>query len=345
MKTKILALFLVLFTFSSLKAQKIVALHSATGVQFFSDDNPLQSAYAAAVDNDTIYLPGGSFAPPARFEKKLRIYGAGHYPSATTATYKTKISGNFVLSDEADGFYLEGVEITGSLNFDNNESINDVTIKRCRLNNINIPGDRTQASENCIFQENVIHGMDLNNLINSSFFNNIIEDRINAARNLTFLNNLFLDSNYYHPVFDYANSSMIKNNIFLHESTTYGGITNGSGQSTYSHNIVCFTFDPNNTSAFGTDPILDSNYSMTRADVLVNQSGGNFDYTHDYHLTTAAQANLGDDGTQVGIYGGFYPWKDASIPSNPHISSKNISNTTSATGTIHIDINVHAQDR
>ena len=344
MKTKILALFIVLFTFSSLQAQKIVALHSTTGVQFFSDDNPLQSAYAAAVDNDTIYLPGGSFAPPARFEKKLRIYGAGHYPSATTATHITKISGDFRLSDEADGFYLEGVEITGGLYFDDNESINDVTIKRCRLHDIHINGDRTHPSENCIFQENVIHGMDLRNLINSNFFNNIIEGGINEARNLSFLNNLFLISNYYWNVFGYANSSMIKNNVFLQESNHHG-VADGAGQSTYSHNIVCFTYDPNNTTAFGTDPILDSNYSMTRADVLVNQTGGNFDYTHDYHLTTAAQANLGDDGTQVGIYGGFYPWKDESIPSNPHISSKNISNTTTTAGTIHIDINVHAQDR
>jgi len=346
MKTKILALLIALFAFNSLQAQKIVALHTATGVQFFSDDNPLQSAYAAAVDNDTLYLPGGSFAPPARFEKKLRIYGAGHYPSATTATHITKISGDFTLSDEADGFYLEGVEITGGLYFDDNESINDITFKRCRLHNVHINGNRSQASENCIFQENVISGLDLRNLINSSFFNNIITGRINEARNLTFLNNLFLLSgSYTYGVLGYANSSMIKNNVFLQESTNHAGIAGGAGQSTYSHNIVCFTYDPNNTNAFGTDPILDSNYSMTRADVLVNQTGGSFDYTHDYHLTITAQANLGDDGTQVGIYGGFYPWKPESIPSNPHISSVNISNTTSATGTIHIDINVHAQDR
>ena len=344
MKTKLFLLFTLIVSLQ-LTAQKVVALHSASGVQFFSDDNSLQSAYTAAVDNDTIYLPGGSFAPPAKFEKKLRIYGAGHYPSATSVTFKTKISGDFVLSDEADGFYLEGVEVTGSLNFDNNESVNDVTIKRCRLHDIHVPGDRTQPSENCVFQENVINGMDLRNLLNSSFFNNIIESRINEARNLTFLNNLFLFSYWRYPIFDYANSSLIKNNIFLQETGGSNGVANGTGQSTYSHNIVCFTYDPNNTTAFGTDPILDTNYTMTRADVLVNQTGGSFDYTHDYHLTTAAQANLGDDGTQVGIYGGFYPWKDESIPSNPHISNKNISNTTSATGTIHIDINVHAQDR
>jgi len=109
MKTKLVILISFWFALQA-NAQKIVALHSATGVQFFSDDNPLQSAYAAAVDNDTIYLPGGSFAVPPKFEKKLRIIGAGHYPTATGATWKTILSGNINLSDEADGFYLEGIQ-------------------------------------------------------------------------------------------------------------------------------------------------------------------------------------------------------------------------------------------
>ena len=343
MKTKVILLLLSLSFITQINAQKVVALHTSSGVQFFSDDNPLQTAYAAAVDNDTIYLPGGSFAMPARFEKKLRIIGAGHYPSATGATWKTILSGNLTLSDEADGFYLEGIQVT-DINFDTNESVNNVLIKRCKIRSIHIGGNRSTPSESCIFQENIIQGMDLTNLINSNFFNNIIGGQINAARNLVFLNNVFLLSYYYDPIFEYANSCIIKNNVFLQESNHHG-VADGAGQSTYSHNIVCFTFDPNNTTTFGTDPILDTNYQMSRADVLVNQTGGTFDYTHDYHLQAGAQANLGDDGTEVGIYGGFYPWKTESIPTNPHISSKNISNVTSATGTIHIDINVHAQDR
>jgi hypothetical protein len=343
MKTKGLFLLIGLFMLTNNYAQKIVALHSATGVQFFSDDNPLQSAYTAAVDNDTIYLPGGSFAVPQKFDKKLRIIGAGHNPSATDATWKTILSGNIVLGSNADGFYLEGIQ-GNEFYFETDQSINNVIIQRCKLNNIYINGNLSNPSENCIFRESIMHSLNIGNLLNSSFFNNIIEDRINSARNLTFLNNIFLYAYHYDPVFNYANNCMIKNNIFL-QTDGHHGIADGAGQSTYSHNIVCFAFDPNNTSSFGTDPILDTNYSMTRADVLVNQTGGTFDYTHDYHLQTAAQSNIGDDGTIVGIYGGFYPWKDASIPSNPHISSKNISNTTSATGTIHIDLNVQAQDR
>jgi len=339
MKTK-LFLLLSIWWATLATAQKVVALHGTNGVQFFSDDNSFQSAYDAAVDNDTIYLPGGSFAPPAKFEKKLRIYGAGHYPSATVATYPTIISGNFILSDEADGFYLEGVEITGSLSFESNESINDVLIKRCKTNGLSIPGDRTNPSENCVFQENIFPDMSLENLINSSFFNNIIQGRIDEARSLNFLNNLFLYSYYYHYVIDYANSCMIKNNVFLEENYSVVG---GDGQSTYSHNIFAYTGTGN--ISLGTDPVTIDNYTMTRDNILVNQTGDTFDYTQDYHLTPDAQANLGDDDTECGIYGGFYPWKEESIPSNPHISSKDISNVSDENGMIHIDINVHAQDR
>jgi len=345
MKTKTFFIIFIFIISFQLEAQKVVALHAATGVQFFSDDNALQTAYAAAVDNDTIYLPGGSFTPPPKFEKKLRIIGVGHNPSATTATFMTKISGNFNLSDQASGFYLEGVEITGNLNFDTNESVNDIVIKRCKFGGLGVNGDQTSPSENCIFQENIMGGIDARNLLNSVFFNNIIQNTVNEARSLTFLNNLFMHidcSGYtYTPTFGYANGCMFKNNIFLQGSC--GNVVGGNGQSTYSHNIFC-SYDLS-IIQLGLDPIVDNNYSMNRNDIFINYTGGGFDYAQDYHLTAAAQANLGDDGTECGIYGGFYPYKELSVPSTPHISSKNISNTSDANGMIHIDINVQAQDR
>ena len=344
MKTKRFIITFILLLSFQLQAQKVVALHSASGIQFFSDDNALQTAYASAVDNDTIYLPGGSFTPPTKFEKKLRIIGAGHNPSATTATFMTKISGNFILSDEADGFYLEGVEITNNIYFDMNESINDVVIKRCKMNGLGIDGDRTTPSENCVFQENIMGGVNAKNLLNSTFFNNIIQNPVNEARNIIFLNNLFMQidcAGYTHtPAVGYANGCMFKNNIFLQGGC--GNVVGGNGQSTYSHNIFCTNLS---TIILGLDPIVDNNYSMNRDDIFINYTGGDFDYAQDYHLTVAAQANLGDDGTECGIYGGFYPWKEESIPSTPHIISKNISNTSDANGMIHIDINVQAQDR
>jgi hypothetical protein len=342
MKTKYILILALLFS-TTLFAQKVVALHSPTnGIQYFDDDNPLQSAYTAAIDNDTIYLPGGSMAPPSKFEKKLIIYGAGHYPDATSATFKTVISGNFNLSDEADGFHLEGVFISGNLNFDSGESINDVVIKRCKFSTLYVSGDRTNPAENNTFIENVITGsLNIDNLINSSFFNNIIQGGIVNARSLIFLNNLFLYNGAYSDsqVIYYANNSMFKNNIFLQQNND---ICEGAGASTWSHNIFCTS---TTSPQLGLDPILIDNYFMDRADVLVNQTGNSFDYSHDYHLQSGAAANLGDDGYETGIYGGYYPWKDYSIPVNPHISSKSISGTSDTNGMIQVDINVHAQNR
>jgi len=345
MKAKVL-FFLVSFWFiTQIQAQSVVALHSSNGVQFFSDGNPLQSAYTAAVDNDTIYLPGGSFAMPSKFEKKLRIIGAGHDPSTTSATFKTRLAGDLKLSEEASGFYLEGVKVS-NIYFDTDEQVNDVTIKRCNIHNIYIDGNRTTPSHNCIFQQNIIHDANLSNLTNSYFFNNIIENHISNADNLNFMNNVFLYTDTYYSVFYHANSCILKNNIFLQEGNNFSAADSYSEHLTCSHNIICATtYDPSNTTYFGRYPILDSNYQMNRTDVLVNQSGDTFDYSHNYHLQPGAQANLGDDGTEIGIYGGYYPWKEGSIPSNPHISSKNISSDTNANGTIHIDINVRAQDR
>jgi len=354
MKTKLcfksismLFLGILLLSAQSFFAQKVVALHSPTnGVQYFNDDYSFQTAYTAAIAGDTIYLPGGTNIPPAKFEKQLTIFGAGYHPDATDATYPTKISGNVTLSEEADGFYLEGVEITGQLLYDNNESINDVTIKRCKMVSLYIGGDRTNPSENNNFIENVIPNITADNLLNSMFLNNILI-KTGFLRSLVFLNNIFLysyPSNNSYEVIYYANNCMFKNNVFLQEN---GNICEGLGTSTWANNIFCHpnqVADP--PSGLGTDPTIgaEGNYYMLRADVLVNQTGSTFSYDHDYHLQATAALNLGDDGLETGIYGGFYPWKEFSIPINPHISSKTISPTTDINGMIQVDINVHAQD-
>jgi len=345
MKTKTFFLISFLLITFQFNAQKVVALHTSGGVQFFSDENAFQSAYETAADNDTIYLPGGSFAPPASFEKKLTIYGVGHNPETTSATFMTIISGDFNISSEAAGMYLEGVQISGDITFDYNEPINDIIVKRCKFEDLNIDGDLSNPSESCIFQENIMDKLDTRNLLNSTFFNNIINLTVNEAHNLIFLNNLFLHVDCsgwtYDNTIDYANGCLFKNNIFLQGPCS--NVVGGSGESTYSHNIFCASLE---SIILGTDPIMDSNYSMNSGDIFINYTGGSFTYEQDYHLTTAALANPGDDGTQCGIYGGYYPWKEGSIPSTPHIVSKNISNTTDeSTGTIHIDINVQAQDR
>lgn len=65
----------------------------------------------------------------------------------------------------------------------------------------------------------------------------------------------------------------------------------------------------------------------------------------DYSIKTTSPAkNGGDDGTDIGIYGGTTPWKNGAIPSNPRIFFKNIANTTDVNGNLPVQIKVSAQN-
>jgi hypothetical protein len=345
MKSFYTLILLVLCSTLTTNAQKVVALHSdANGVQYFDGTSALQDAYTAAVATDTIYLTGGTFIPPALFDKQLTIFGAGHHPDATTATQATTISTHVTLGDNADGFYLEGVHINGNvvLGDANDISVNDIVVKRCRFGTLTAGGaSETNTSNNNLFVENIIFTCNVNNLRSSTFYNNIIQNRNYNFTDLLFVNNVFnyqsFSSNHW-TIENYANNCVFRNNIFLNESAY---ISEGNGQSEWINNIFC---SPSTNTNLGLDPILTNNYHMSRSEVLVDQSGDNFNYAHDYHLQPGAAANLGDDGTETGIYGGVYPWKDFSIPTNPHIVSKTISGSSDASGNIQVNITVEAQD-
>lgn len=344
MKTIYTFFLVLLFGTLTINAQKVVALHSDTnGVQYFNESNAFQEAYTAAIAGDTIYLPGGTHTPPTVFDKQLTIFGAGHHPDATTATFATTISGSVYLGENADGIHLEGLYITSDLRIGNasDVSVNDIVVKRCRFGNIYSPGTaETNTSNNNLFVENIFGSIyDGNNLRSSSFFNNIIlsGNRGTSLTDLYFSNNVFLYEDITSTIyggFTFYNC-VLQNNIFLNQ----GHLLSYGADSTFENNIFCHSGP-----SLGTDPTLVNNYNLTRAEVLVDQTGGAFEYAHDYHLQAGAATNLGTDGTQTGIYGGTYVWKDLSIPTNPHIVSKTISGSSDASGNIQVDINVQAQN-
>jgi hypothetical protein len=344
MKT-ILTILVFLFQIAFFSQNSVVALHSPTnGVQFFNNTSPVIAAYNAAIPGDTIYIPGGSFANPSKYEKKLTIYGAGHFPAATAATIYTKLTGAFIISDEADGLHLEGVELPNGMSFDLNEAVTNVVIKRNKIyQDFNaVQNNGNLVAENNYFIENVIWNMtNISNLINSYFISNIIENTVRNPQQLIFLNNIFTWNTRYEWIIYNANTSLFKNNIFL-LTDSYSHINESGTSSTWSHNVFCVA-NPN----LGFSPVLvDNYYGASRPDLLVNQTGDVFNYTHDYHLQSAALATyIGDDATQVGLYGGISPFKDYSIPVNPHISTATISNQSNASGLINVNIQVQAQTR
>jgi hypothetical protein len=336
MRKKYLFFVLILFATGSF-AQK-VALHTSTGIEFFIGTNALVNAYSTATSGDTLYLSGGGFTSPTTIDKGLRIYGAGHYPDSTLTTGKTFLNGNITLSENADGMHFEGIDLNGTLITTNNHAVDQVTFKYCRLSNlINIQGTLVTPCNNWLFINCVfIADLTLTNAQYFAFYNSIFQGRILSSSGHLFENNAMLYSYNSASVYVvHGNNNICSNNIFL---MAFGRYITGNANQAFNNIFIT-------TPELGNIPIYSGNYyPVAQGDIFVSQSGITFDYSHNYHLK-APETYLGTDGTEVGIYGGAYPYKEGAVPSNPHIFRKNIGAQTNNMGQLNIEIGVEAQER
>jgi hypothetical protein len=322
----------------NVNAQK-VALHSGGNVSIFNGTTALVDAYNQSVNGDTIYLPGGGFTAPTTINKKLTIYGAGHYVDSTQATGKTFWNGALNFGVDADQFTIEGVEITSHVTFPYNGVVNNVTIARCKINGgISITGTFATPSNNLLLYNNVItQNIDFENAQNALVVNNIIGQAVRYSKGNSFLNNVFIarDPGGYYRHFDACDNNMIYNNVFYLEAH-YGE----SGNNNDFRNNLYTTATP----GLGTNPTSIGNYfSVSETAIFVNVSSSTFSYTANYHLQSPA-TYLGTDGSEIGIYGGIYnPYKEGAVPSNPHIQFQNIAPSTT-NGLLNVQIKAAAQE-
>lgn len=323
----------------SLSAQQKVALQHNGISTIFSSSSPFVDAYNASVTGDTIYLPGGNIPFPSIIDKGLTIYGVGHYPDSTMATNKTILNGSITIAANADNLLLEGIEFTGNINFGTNLKTDNVIIKRCRVANIvyNGTGDAATRCENNTITGNVIAGsINFTNAFACMLSNNIINGVINGGSSIGIANNIFLSNGTSYIFNNVDNSSITNNIIFQKYNVNY--VHNYCDLSTFAYNI--FSLIP----SVGNNTFESNNwYNVDMATIFVDQAGNTFDYAHDYHLIDPA-TYVDAVGTQIGIYGGIFPYKTGAVPVNPHIQTKAISTQTNAAGEINVNIKVGAQN-
>lgn len=312
-----------------LQAQKLTALHHAGAATFYATP---QEAYNAAVNGDTMYIPGGNFAP-LFVSKSLTIIGAGHHPDSTAATGRTVL--NYLdLNPGADNSYITGIYFSQRVAASG--AIAGVTISRCYLNQ-GIAISSNTLCTNWIITENWIGnysgGYSLyysnitSSVANCYLSNNVIQNSVNNLPASVISNNIFLGG------FFIANSSTIKNNIF--SSNVEGYVSNSEWLNNMNAGV--------NGGPSGTGNTGSGNYLLNLAysSLFAHFTDPNALYPNDLHVVNSGYT--GADGQPVGIYGGAFPWKEGSLPFNPHIRAKSIGATTNPDGTLHINVTVKAQ--
>jgi hypothetical protein len=310
----------------SIYAQNRIAIQHNGLSSFFTS---LETAYNAAVDGDTIHLPGGSFNfPNNTLAKRLMIIGTGNKLDSAKATGVSSI-GQLKIHNAASESTITGVYL-GTVTIDSviqNKVVSGISFIRCYILNFTFQNnsDGSNKATRFLIQECLFSGV--NNPLATNFLivNNISSGSVNVSQSEV-SNNVLAEAR--------GENSIFKNNIF--RSAVIMNTLNNWGVGIYYNNYNCTVNGVFQPYAQGAGNYGNPTISYNNLFVNIGQE--------DYHLTaTAAQSYLGTDGTQVGVYGGRTPWKDGSLPFNPHISTFNADAQTDNVGRLRIRATINAQ--
>lgn len=289
-------------------------------VSVYKGSTGLQNAYAAAVDGDVINLSAGTFQS-VTIEKALTILGAGFENNAEVNTAVTYINGDWTVGENGaviDGFYLEGVNISGklvlncelknaqiqrcyinsALNF--NYNIENVLLKQCRFGG-EITGNWSKVANGLLISNCYVLGQ-IHNFAYESFVNidhsivaTLYNDIYPGYAQFLWTNSILSANDTYRvqPVGDY---STVRNCI----------IVSGSG------NV------PGNA-------IAENCFYVDIANIFADGENITIDETRTFELKDPT-TYVGTDGTPIGLSGGD-GWNK--VPSKPYVS--NLSATPSGT--------------
>lgn len=288
-----------------------------------------------AQNGDTVYLPGVEFNISAdlSLDKDIVLIGAGIHPDS--ASTGGALNTSFIGATTNDYFFVNqgasGGEIHG-IRFDNllrvktgtNNNVSGVTnflFNKCYFNYQLLIKDDLAAlpnPTNCTVRNSVVNGeIYCENSLNTLISNSIIIGPIHQSNSTTQVeHNIFIS----HPMAaQTSNGGYFDSNIICDNSAS---ITINQGLH-YRNNLWVLPSGGVVTPDGNVLEFQNNNVSNTIGSVFVAPPATNplttFTFQANYHLLPNAANNyLGLDGTEVGIYGGLYPWKDGILPFNPH---------------------------
>jgi hypothetical protein len=269
----------------------------------------LNEAYVAANSGDYIYLPGGGYALDSIIKKEIHLIGAGFNTTSSAVTGITTIFNNITITGGlGDHSSFEGFYLNGDI------IVNEGSLKFIDIQRINF-GTYSGVVENSNFIQSIIRGY-----INGGSNNTYISSFIYAIQGVSY--SLFVNciiNCHQYSVYYGCSSIRWVNNITVKNCFIVGNVGDNILNSIFLNNSSDFSSFPSNVAHY--DPTLD------------------------YHVIAGSSAdNAGTDGTDIGIYGGSTPWKEGSVPSNPHIFFKEVDNTTNSNGNLPVHIKVSAED-
>ena len=346
----VLILLMVLLT-NQVIAQKLIALQSGDKATFYTD---LDTALYYAKNGDDIYLPGGYIkanSTSLKIDKTVNIIGVGYNPYTNPATENTIIqSAKIEIGSNVIGGSISGV-YAKNCNLWIKDAVSYFSVSRSLFTNITIGSySNTIPANNISIIETIVELIYCNitlksisvqnvsisnciigntNQISSLSGNNNWED-LKCKNSIIFAN--ISDSGL--SFMSGVQKSLFENCIFLSICNTRSPIK--AYNNTF-HN--CLSRDLFNSTTF--DCITNQDPSK----IFIDPQGFVYNMKNDFRLQDSSPGkNAGKDGTDIGIYGGRYPWKEGGLPVNPHVETFNVAGKTDSIGNLKVKIKVAAQE-
>lgn len=334
---------LMIVTISYAQNMLVATLTHGDEITMYYGNRALSQAHNAAQSGDVINLSGGSFAS-VKITKGITLRGTGI--DDVSPTY---LSGDFsieVPSTETNRLTMEGIRCPGMITMSGDCS-NPYFVK-CRFTNLY---SDSFSMKNATFVNCIIVNCSLKDSGTLQFINSDVTLGQLYPSGALFKNCLIKSGSsgiYNREIF----KSQIYNSI-IYQTKYTSDIDNSSSSSnsdlhssTSCHNCLFIGYK---YSIVRSDSGSSGNYSVHHDDtnaftkVFKGYEDGGSTLFYNYELTDEAKKKyLGDDGTEVGIYGGVLPY--SSIPSYPRITKMNVANKTTADGKLSVEIEVSAAE-
>lgn len=348
MKKIFLGLALLLsFAESAFAQSSLLATLSHEGeISVFYGPRALKEAHAAATHGDVISLSAGKFYS-VDITKAITLRGAGTVTDVEKNIHPTNIIGGFNIDIEegvTQSLTIEGIYTESSIKI--NSSLENAYFIKNRFSQFQFTNE-TALCKNIYFIHCRMHkGLTAQNnsghnsiFFINSYINSGSQGIVNNLCNITFRNSIIDYSNYdsnslTFPVLrncTFYNCILIGNGGYEHRNY----ITNSSSI----YNCIATNITKNSYGSetdFFEEQTAGIKSWIIRETTNVFKSDGGF-----YELLDEVKSNyIGTDSTEIGIYGGLYPYTP--ITTGPQITKCNVSPRATADGKLSIEIEVKA---
>lgn len=340
MKKLFLSLIVVLIGTMSMQAQQtdlVATLSSGNNIQTFYGKSALNDAYVQAKDGDVITLSSGLFSFPENdndLKKAITLRGASMsiLADGTQPTYvEQKATGGscwFYPPTGSNTLTVEGIYFTQGVTI-SGTNFSPVNFTRCRFNSgVYCYSTSARFFACCISSLNNNPGGGSPSRV---YFQSCVLIGVSGP-------------SYQDNRFEFVNCDIWGHFNGFYNSTLRNCILYGGNSYDYYY-LMSATNYARNCIAIGVDNVFNNmnggincQYVGNGSVIFKNVPTSELNFTNSYELTDAAKTTyLGDDGTQVGIYGGSVPF--TAEPGYPRVS-KLIVKSVTTDGKLSVNIDV-----